>query len=86
MKPNTVEDFTNEKEYNKEEKDKNINSLDNVNFNINKISKEIYEQGIQIEEKKPEKKEKTTDRYDSEKREIKITKPKILKKSKCIKT
>ena len=77
--PITVEDFTIEKE------DKKINcenySLDNVNFSINKIPKEICEQGIQIEEKKPEKKEKTTDTFDLEKREIKITSRKILKKT-----
>ena len=52
---------------------------------MQKESKELSEQGIQIEEIRPEKEEKTTDTFDLEKKEIKINYKKILKKTNVLK-
>ena len=52
---------------------------------MQKESKELSEQGIQIEEIKPEQEEKTTDTFDLEKKEIKINYKKILKKTNVLK-
>jgi hypothetical protein len=65
---------------------KNIDSFmtESIRFSIDKNpkeSKELSEQGIQIEEIKPEQEEKETDTFDLEKKEIKITSKKILKKT-----
>ena len=85
IKPLAVEDFTIENQQNKEKESDNKNyenyTLDNVQFSIEKKPKILSEQGIQIEEIKPEQIEKMTDTFDLEKREIRITHKKVLKKT-----
>ena len=90
ISPIATDEFTLEMEYNNilEVKDTinigfNDETLDieNMQFSIDSIPKEVSEQGIQIEEEKPKKEEKDTDTFDLEKKEIKITHKKILKKT-----
>ena len=88
METLVIEDFTIENQTNKENdeyenKNKNYGNLtfDNIQFSIKKKPKKVSEQAVQIEEIKPEQTEKMTDTFDLEKREIRITNKKILKKT-----
>ena len=86
--PSKNEEFTLEKTtYDKIIND-NFYSVEKIQLNIDKLQKpeiELTEQGVQIEENKPEVEEKTTDTLDLEKKEIKITTKKIIKKTNILK-
>ena len=85
IQPLAIDDFTIENQQNIEKENENKKYenyiFDNVQFTIKNKPKKVSEQGIQIEETKPEQYEKMTDTFDLEKKEIKITHRKILKKT-----
>ena len=87
-KPILNEEFTIEKSNINQNKNYNIYSIDTIQFSFDKLQKplkEITEQGIKNEENITDLKEKTKDKLDSGKKEIRITTKTIIKKTNIIK-
>ena len=86
-KPNKNEEFIIEKSYNNKNENNNLYSIEQIQLSIDKLQKqekELTEKGCQIQDNKPQLKEKSTDTIDLGKKEIKITTKKILRKKNII--